>query len=213
MVSFEDVCQRLKYLEMWREIAVRPTIEKCHYHDKDLLNRELDDLVELSKRCLDVRRQMNSILPPHDLALDEQSLMIKDSGIPNAGNGLFFVPHAGDSTSIPSGSTICYYTGHRHNNFSQKYLSDKSYLLNISGDKFVDPGPLLSVKARYINDPLNPAAVNCEFVPDPEKFRCAVVATRDIKANEEIFVSYGDFYWSRQSIRGKVHFVDNKLQN
>eukprot|EP00551_Chaetoceros_affinis_P007175 CAMPEP_0203669184 /NCGR_PEP_ID=MMETSP0090-20130426/5624_1 /ASSEMBLY_ACC=CAM_ASM_001088 /TAXON_ID=426623 /ORGANISM="Chaetoceros affinis, Strain CCMP159" /LENGTH=173 /DNA_ID=CAMNT_0050533803 /DNA_START=169 /DNA_END=687 /DNA_ORIENTATION=+ len=100
-------------------------------------------------------------------------------------------------TSIPiaSGTTICYYTGHRHNFLSQKYISDKSYLMNVASDIMVDPGPLLSIKARYINDPLNPNYVNCTFVPEPELFRSAVVAKRDIYPGEELYVSYGDIYW------------------
>jgi len=203
MASFDQTSLRLKYLEIWKEIAIRPTTEECHEDDKDLLSKQIDDLTELSKRCLIARGQLNANLPPHELALDD-SLIVQDSGIPNAGKGLFFNPPE-DSDIIPCESTICYYTGHWHNNFSQKYLTDKSYLLNVAGDLFVDPGPMLSIKARYINDPLNPVAVNCTFVPDPKNYRCSVVATRDIKAKEEVFVSYGEFYWSQQAIRGTVH--------
>lgn len=210
MVEFEQLRSRLDYLELWKELAVRPMIDECHEDDKDLLSNDDDDLKLLSERCLAVRRLLNDSLPPHDLALDNH-LKIRDSTIPNAGKGLFFCPSTQVTNSmlsdniIPFNTVICYYTGHIHNNFSQKYLViDKSFLMNVAGDLFVDPGPLLSVKARYINDPLNPNAVNCKFVPEPEHRRCSVVATRDIQLQEELFVSYGDFYWSQQSMSGTM---------
>jgi len=50
--------------------------------------------------------------------------------------------------------------------------------MNVREDILVDPGPLLHIKARYKNDPLNEKYVNCKYVP--EKFRSAVIATHDI---------------------------------
>jgi len=73
--------------------------------------------------------------------------------------------------------------------------------MNVREDILVDPGPLLHIKARYINDPLNEKYVNCKYVP--EKFRSAVIATRDIHRGEEIFASYGDGYWSLQKTPGR----------
>lgn len=146
---------------------------------------------------------MNDCLPPHDLALDDH-LVVRKSKIPNAGQGLFYeAPRMLEP--IIAGSVICYYTGHRHDFLSQKTLHDKSYLLNIAAGIFVDPGPLLSIKARYINDPLNEKVVNCEFKPDPKHFRCAVVALRDISHGEELFVSYGEQYWSQYKGSGTVY--------
>lgn len=167
-----------------------------------MLQDDQDNLVELQKRCLHVRASMNENLPPHELAMDD-ILVVKTSSIPNAGQGLFYEPTDNESI-LHSGTIICYYAGHRHNFLSQKNLADKSYLLNVSGNLFVDPGPLLAIKARYINDPLNDELINCEFVPQPYLFRCAVVATRDIKPKEELFVSYGEMYWSNQSFNGAV---------
>lgn len=201
--SFEQLHLRLKYLENWREVAIRPKPEECHDDDIDLLRKEIDNIAELSDRLLVVRKKLNSNLPPHELALDDL-LTVKVSGIPKSGLGLFYDP-VNNSDVIQINNAICYYTGHYHNNFSQKFLTDKSYLLNVAGDLFVDPGPLTSIKARYINDPLNHKVVNCKFVPDPLNYRCVVVATREIKANEEIFIDYGDYYWSQQNIAGTVY--------
>lgn len=183
-------------------MQVRPCDQECHIEDRQMMLWENDDLLELEKRCLEVRCELNQNLPPHELALDDL-LVVKLSSIPNAGNGLFYKP-LDDSGVIYAGSTICYYTGHRHNFLSQKHILDKSFLLNVTGSLLVDPGPLTSIKARYINDPLNEQSINCIFVPQPKLFRCAVVATRDIIKDEELFVSYGEIYWSQQRHTGTV---------
>ena len=136
------------------------------------------------------------------VAIDDQ-LIVKTSTIASAGQGLFYDERFSGKV-IKAGTTLCYYTGHRHNFQSQQLLQDKSYLLNVSGGMFVDPGPIHSIKARFINDPLNEDFVNCTFVPEPEHFRCAVVAQRDISPGEELFVSYGAQYWSQQKQAGTV---------
>lgn len=181
-------------------LIVRPLQNECYLEDRDLLSVEWDDLKELNRRRLCVREKMNHCLPEHELALDGH-LVPRTSTIPQSGQGLFY--NATDMTrTIKAGTILCYYTGHRHNFQSQKCLQDKSYLLNVAADIFVDPGPLLAIKARYINDPLNEDAVNCVFIPEPEHFRCAVVAKRDISPGEELFVSYGECYWSQQKVAG-----------
>ena len=55
--SSELVCTTI------RELAVRPTKEECHSEDHDLLEREVDDPDELTRRCLAVRQFMNKRLP------------------------------------------------------------------------------------------------------------------------------------------------------
>jgi len=207
---FNQVSSRLEYLEKWREIAIRPTFEQCHQDDYDMLNQTLDDLNELTKRCLAVRHELNLSLPPHKIALDAD-LVVRKSQIPNAGNGLYYEPTHGKSRLIiHRDSIICYYTGYRHNFLSQKYLKNKSYLLNISGDILVDPYPTPNIKGRYINDPRNEEVVNCQFVPDVKTFSCKVVALRDIQAGEELFVSYGEMYWSNQGSCGTVFKVKDE---
>jgi hypothetical protein len=74
-------------------------------------------------------------------------------------------------------------------------LKDKRYLMLLNGDLLVDAGPLAHVKARYMNDPLNEELTNCKFVV--KELEGAIVSTRLIKAGEELFVSYGDAYWSQ----------------
>jgi SET domain-containing protein len=75
----------------------------------------------------------------------------------------------------------------------------------VANEVLVDPGPLPNIKARYINDLLNELYVNTKYVPEPACDRCAVVATRNIKPGEGLFVSYGEAYWANQGYEGTVN--------
>jgi hypothetical protein len=200
--TFERLWSRLQRLEQWRELAIRPEKYECDEEDLDLLEKENDDYQELLDRCILVRCKMNYNLPPIEKAFDND-LHPQTSIIPNAGLGLFYHPVDSDSQKqrIPKGATVCFYTGHIHNFQSARSLDDKSYLMALIGETLVDPRPVPQIKARYINDPLNEDAVNCEYCA--QELRSAVVATRDIHPGEELYVSYGDLYWSQQSANGK----------
>jgi hypothetical protein len=205
VVKYEHLFRRLEMLELWRELAIRPTREEF-VEDSDFWDREEDDVQELTERCLLVRGLMNDSLPPVEEAYDRH-LIARKSGIPNAGLGLFFDPEkvSNDSedgmSSIEAETILCFYTGHLHNYHSAKGLKDRSYLMLVYGGLLVDSGPLPQIKARYINDPLNDKLVNCKFVPD--KLRSAVVATRIITRGEELFASYGDAYWAQHETLGR----------
>lgn len=199
--EFERLWFRLQRLEKWKELAIRPSPEECDPEERKLLENELDNIPELRERCLAVRKQLNEQLPPIEEAMDDQ-FVPKPSTIPNAGLGLFYYsPPQKGCTVIPAGTILCYYTGHIHNFQSSKSIEDKSYLMMVQGDILVDPGPLKHIKARYINDPLNEALVNCQYVP--QELRSAVTATRDIYPGEELFASYGDMYWKSQKMIGR----------
>jgi SET domain-containing protein len=70
----------------------------------------------------------------------------------------------------------------------------------VQGQTFVDARTCPNIKARYINDPLNETAVNCKFVP--MDYRSAVVTNRAVEPGEELFASYGDFYWTQRQTTG-----------
>jgi hypothetical protein len=198
--SFDDRQFRLGQLELWRELAVRPTRQDSHPDDWILLDDAVDDLGALSEHCLVARALMNDLLPLPEQARDDE-LVARMSSIPGAGLGLYYDRcQSQDSTVIAKGETFCYMTGHLHNHRSAKTLANQNYLLLLLGDLLVDSGPLLHIKARYINDPLNEMFVNCKFVP--EQSRAAVVATRDIQLGEELFVSYGPGYWLQHGTIG-----------
>ena len=201
--KFVQLFRRLEYLETWRELAIRPSRDDCDPDDHPLLDNELDDCVELDKRCAKVRRQMNERLPPIEEVLDSD-LVAKPSQIPAAGMGLFYE----GTRTIQQGETLCYYTGHIHSFRSARQLMDKSYLMMVQKEVLVDPREVISIKARFINDPLDEDFVNCEFVP--EELRSAVVAKRDIDPGTELFVSYGEGYWTQHSEKGTILSTQNQ---
>ena len=65
---------------------------------------------------------------------------------------------------------------------------------------FVNPSNL-AIKARYINDCLNPHLYNVTFAMDPAGERAAVLTLRDIRAGEELYVMYGQAYWDTLEAR------------
>lgn len=196
---FLQLFHRMAILEKWRELAIRPTIDECDQNDMDLFDKEMDDPFELQERCHQVRSLMNRNLPPIE-KVKEWDLYLKPrpSRIKAAGIGLFYE----GNIAIPNETTICYYTGHLHSFQSSRRLEDKTYLMMVLGETFVDPRPCLDIKARYINDPLNENALNCKY--EPMKYRAAVVTTRSVKPGEELFAAYGEFYWSQHPFPGKV---------
>ena len=93
--------------------------------------------------------------------------------------------------------------------YSKQKLNNNAYLLHLGyndafgADVFVDPRKLDN-NARFINDPRNELLYNVKFVPDPNKLRADVVATREIQSVEELFVDYSDSYSSAQTYEPSV---------
>jgi hypothetical protein len=209
--SHEDLTRRLVYLEQWRELAIRPSMDDAFAEDHDLLllgnddddDEEYpvgDDLPELTRRCLDARQTANAHLPlsigPNDAFLE-----VRTSHIPGAGLGLFVIGGGTPSSGrggFAVGEIVCYYYGHVHNYRSAATLVDRSYLLHVHGNILIDAGPLPSILARYINDPCHAGTVNVKFVPEIKQQRIAVVAFKFLNIGQELFVDYGDAYWSQQ---------------
>lgn len=96
---------------------------------------------------------------------------------------------------IKKGELVCKYTGVNLKTKEALKLEDKSYLMRLGEQCYIDARPCPMVYARYINDCINPLGWNVEFKKCPQA-RCAyVVALRDIVPGEEIFVDYGKWYW------------------
>ena len=205
--TFESRQQRLAYLEIWRELGVRPGRNECKDEDHDLLLAETDNLATLSIRCDEARKKMNEALPTH-VTEYERDLVVDRSIIECGGKGLFYRPSSSASSSsapvLPEGATICYCYGDIHTFRSSSRLVGKSYLMLLGGDILVDSGPHLTVLARFINDPINEACYNCRYESDAAQFRSKVVATRDIYPNEELFAPYGEAYWSLQEYEPRI---------
>jgi SET domain-containing protein len=123
------------------------------------------------------------------------SLIVKKSGLPKAGKGLF------TSKAIKKGQKIIEYRGEIINwkEYGKRVKENKDgYLFFISNELCIDAYPTPQYKARYANDAAGLSRMKgirnnavYEIVDD----KCYIVATRDIKPGEEIFVDYTKEYW------------------
>ncbi|CAM9156586.1 unnamed protein product, partial [Ectocarpus fasciculatus] len=97
---------------------------------------------------------------------------------------------------VAKGSVIGRYYGTVLDTKSALRTKDKSYLMRLGAQCYVDSKNTWTCLPRFINDCRNSEAYNVEFVKSPEE-KCAwVKAIRDIKAGEEIYVDYGKWYWA-----------------
>ncbi|MGE0566743.1 MAG: SET domain-containing protein [Bacteroidia bacterium] len=123
------------------------------------------------------------------------SLIVKKSQLPNAGKGLY------TTKAIKKGSKIIEYKGEiiKWKEYKKRVEENKDgYLFFISKERCIDAFSTPQFKARYANDAEGLSKIkglknNSEY--DIFGDKCYIVATRDIKAGEEIFVNYTKEYW------------------
>mgnify|MGYP000880142240 FL=1 len=193
--EYQSCLEHLAGLESWLDTGVQPE-NMMGESDERIAQLERNEdyseaLVELQHECKIVREQLWGLMPAPPL---DPHLEPGPSWLGNAGLGLFTL------SNIKAGTDVCSYIGQEHTFKSSQRLKDKSYLNRVTDNLFVDPLPCPLVKARFINDPINPKAWNVKFVSDPANRRIKVEAVRDIDRGEELFVSYGEVYWSQQDI-------------
>lgn len=58
----------------------------------------------------------------------------------------------------------------------------------------------LDAAGRYVNDNFDKTRLNASIEKDRAARRARVVATRPIRAGEEIYASYGETYWRARGI-------------
>ena len=81
-------------------------------------------------------------------------------------------------------------------------MRPSDYYLKINDKLYIDAAPVNSCYARYANDNKDvPNGNNSKFEKfahhrDSTQDKCYIVAIKDIKVDEEIFVSYGEGYWN-----------------
>jgi SET domain-containing protein len=123
------------------------------------------------------------------------ALKVKRSQLPNAGKGLY------TTTPIKKNTKIVEYKGEiiDWKEYEKRVLEDKDgYLFYISKKKCIDAYNTPQHIARYANDAAGIRRVkglrnNSSYQVFDDK--CFIVAERDIKAGEEIFVNYTKEYW------------------
>ncbi len=123
----------------------------------------------------------------------EKQLIIKKSGLHNAGKGLFTV------TDIKKGTRIVEYKG-RLQPWREVKEQDgiNGYLMYINRNTVINALPAVKTFGRYANDARGLVRVkglrnNSEYVSEGK--RCYIDAIRNIKAGEEILVHYGNEFW------------------
>ena len=124
----------------------------------------------------------------------EKNLVVKKSGLPDAGKGLF------TRINIAKGTRIVEYKG-RIQRWQDVKDQDgiNGYLMYINRNVVINALPAIDTLGRYANDAHGLVRKeglrnNSEYVSEGK--RCFIEATRNIKAGEEILVNYGREYWA-----------------
>jgi len=123
-------------------------------------------------------------------------LFVKESLIPNAGQGLF------TDADIQRGETVAEYTGdiRTWKECLKKYEEGKGlYFYYVNRNHVIDAYEHVDSMARYANDAAGASGIkgitnNCVY--EERGKRVYIVAIRKIKAGAEILVTYGQQYWS-----------------
>jgi len=135
-------------------------------------------------------------------------LYVKKSKLPNAGKGLW------TNSEIKKDEVVCEYEGEKitwkeclKRNENQKGFG--AYYFYVNAKNCVDAQHTLWVLARYANDAAGFGRVkglrnNCKY--EVRKGKPYIVATRNLKPGDEIFVAYGKEYWDaiRESFEKKT---------
>ncbi len=139
------------------------------------------------------------------------ALIVKTSRIPNSGKGLFTTkPIKKDSKVIEYRGEIIGYKEYRQ----RARKEQDHYLFYLRKELCIDALHTPQYKARYANDAMGFKRVkglknNCDYIIFEDK--CFIVAARDIKAGEEIFVNYTASYWKSMRDRLKKQKRKKKL--
>lgn len=134
-----------------------------------------------------------------DQAPLQDGVEARPSLIEGAGMGLFATrAHA-------EGDIVCEYMGRIYPNQIAWKLEDKSYLMKLGKNIYIDALHCPNVLARYINDCRNRGKYNVRFEKCPEECKAMVVALRDIQVDEELYVDYGRFYWIAYNLMHPDH--------
>jgi len=124
------------------------------------------------------------------VGLKPEEYTIAVSTIPNAGNGAFA------NIALSKGTVLGAYKGKKLSKSAYERLADDSYVWELSsrhGPVYMDgKNPKLSNWLRFLNDSRD-RRINVE----PYQYRQNIYyrTIRSIKPGQELFVSYGDYYW------------------
>ncbi|HET6227254.1 MAG TPA: SET domain-containing protein [Bacteroidia bacterium] len=142
---------------------------------------------------MEVGNYSNSLTYAIDAA-EEDYLFVQQSTIEGAGKGLF------TAVDIYKDEVICLYKGEYlspEESLKRALIGEDRYFINM-----VEGGVMDSMHvhcfAKYANDVVGSTFKTNAKISLDEHDNVCIVATRKIKAGEEIFCSYGKRYWKRQ---------------
>jgi len=122
--------------------------------------------------------------------LTKDMYTIKTSTIPNAGNGAFA------NIFLPKGTVLGHYRGKKLSAKQYDRLEDSSYVWELSsknGPFYIDGKPeKYSNWLRYLNDSRDKRQ-NVEPYQSHGKLYYRTI--KNVKAGQELFITYGDDYW------------------
>ena len=132
-------------------------------------------------------------------ANEHDYLYTKLSQLPNVGNGLF------TAIKIYKDETISIFKGEILTEAQIKFRvkkGDDKYFISLLDGTIMD-SMTVECFAKYANDvngSLNTTFKNNSKIAFDENNNVCIVATRNIKTDEELFCSYGTRYWKKHSI-------------
>lgn len=141
------------------------------------------------------------------------AVIVKKSKLSGAGKGLF------TTKALRKDSKIIEYRGEiiGYNEYRKRARHQKDqYLFYLRRDLCIDAMHTPQYKARYANDAAGITRIkglknNSDYIIFGDK--CFIVASRDIKAGEEIFVNYTKQYWDFMRKRLKQQKSTNKSKS
>ena len=140
------------------------------------------------------------------------ALIVKKSQLPGAGKGLF------TTKAISKDSKIIEYRGEKigYNEYRRRARNEvDQYLFFVRRDLSIDAMHTRQYKARYANDAAGITRVkglrnNSDYIIYGDA--CFIVASRNIRAGEEIFVNYTRSYWDYMRKRAKKERKQNVVK-
>ena len=101
------------------------------------------------------------------------------------------------SKDVTKGSIVCIKRGIT---ISSEFLRFTDYLIiivrSISGSQYLLDWDTTINYGDFVQDPVDPDKVNCEFSRTSEDGYVAVKVTQDVKAGQELMVTFGKLWWS-----------------
>ena len=131
------------------------------------------------------------------------SLLRGNNNTNNVGNGLFA------RIDFKKGDIICCYDGILiETDIAQHPSHISDYIWKYNKTWSIDASNPSSCYGRYVNDAIKVSKINAKIKNVKQVIQAQLVATKKIKAGEEIYVSYGESYW-----KDHLHYESLNLSN